>query len=182
MQVNPAHPQPPPPPPDLSGPGAGPTSQAGATHTPERGRSPGPASRPGWLEPAHLGPNLRLRRFVPSRPCAVQCANSGSRPPPAGPHDCAARAGALARVGPSESPAWLKMASPSRGPRGRPGHNESGGPAAGLTFHLHVLGLAQLLLARFLLLLLLLVVHVGRGLGLACGRRPGLRARRAGGC
>lgn len=75
------------------------------------------------------------------------------------------------------------MASPSRGSRGRPDHNESAGPSAGLTFHLHVLGLAQLLLARFLLLLLLLlVVHVGRGLGLACGRRPGLRARRAGGC
>lgn len=50
------------------------------------------------------------------------------------------------------------------------------------SFHLHVLGLAELLLARFLLLLLLLlVVHVGRGLGLACGREPGLRARRAGG-
>lgn len=73
------------------------------------------------------------------------------------------------------------MARPSRGSRGRPDHNESAGPAAGLTFHLHVLGLAQLLLAR-LLLLLLLVVHVGRGLGLACGRRPGLRAGRAGGC
>lgn len=74
------------------------------------------------------------------------------------------------------------MARPSRGSRGHPGHDESASPAADLTFHLHVLGLTQLLLARFLLLLLLLVVHVGRGLGLACGRRPGLRARQAGGC
>lgn len=53
-------------------------------HTPERGRSPGPASQPRCPEPTHLGPNLRLRRFVPGSPCAAQCPNSGVRghPPP----------------------------------------------------------------------------------------------------
>lgn len=48
----------------------------------------------------------------------------------------------------------------------------------GLTFHLHVLGLAQLLLPGLLVLLLLMVVHVGMGLGLGGGlglSRGGLR-------
>lgn len=69
------------------------------------------------------------------------------------------------RAGPAAR-ACLKMASPPRGCRGSPRPQWKAPPApppppAGLTFHLHVLGLAQLLLARFLLLLLLLLVVHG---------------------
>lgn len=68
-----------------------------------------------------------------------------------------------------------------RGARGKLSAELRARALAGFTFHLHVLGLAQLLFPGLLvLLLLLMVVHVGLGLGLGGGglglSRGGLRA------